>query len=167
MRSVRLHLAIAAFFGCGPLAAQPLAVDFVRPDRFTDASFRHGPGSDQELDDILQEIEQHLRALAARHLSATQSLSIEVRDVDLAGRIEPPGGAPSGVRVLRAFTPPSITVHYRFDDAGRTAERDERIVDMNYQSRSPLYASSDRLRYEKAMLDDWFEARFVKRQPPH
>ena len=64
--------------------------------------------------------------------------------------------------MLRAFTPPSITVHYSFDDAGLTAERDERLVDMKYQSRSPLYATSDRLRYEKTMLDDWFEARFVK-----
>jgi hypothetical protein len=34
---------------------------------------------------------------------------------------------------------------------------------MDFLRASNRYSSSDRLRYEKAMLDDWFERRFGKR----
>ncbi len=51
--------------------------------------FRHGPGSDGERTEVLREIEKHLRGLAGRHLPPGLTLAIEVRDVDLAGRIEP------------------------------------------------------------------------------
>jgi hypothetical protein len=42
----------------------------------------------------------------------------------------------------------------------------ETVIDQYYLAR-PTRASSDPLRYEKAMLDDWFRARFVDyRAPP-
>lgn len=166
MRCHSLLPALALLF-CAPLAAQPVTVDFVDPENFVDARFRHGPGSDGERAEVLREIENHLHGLAGRHLPPGRTLAIEVRDVDLAGRIEPTRGMPGEIRVLRSATWPSITLRYRLADAERTlAESSERIVDTNYQTRILLYARSDRLRYEKAMLDDWFEARIVRGLPP-
>jgi hypothetical protein len=167
MRILRPILTAFALLCCGLPAAQTLSVDFVRPERFTDATFIRGPGRDVERDGAMREIEEHLRGLVRRHLPANQSLAIDVRDIDLAGRLEPVIGFPDGIRVLHSFTWPAITLRYRLTDAGLTlAERDERIVDTSYQVRATLYANTDRLRYEKSMLDEWFEARIVHRRPP-
>ncbi len=43
------------------------------------------------------------------------------------------------------------------------ASGEDRLVDMNFMMSVNIYASSDPLRYEKAMLDDWFDKRIVKR----
>jgi hypothetical protein len=45
------------------------------------------------------------------------------------------------------------------------ANGDETISDINYLMRASIAYSSDSLRYEKAMLDEWFRTRFVDRQP--
>ena len=43
------------------------------------------------------------------------------------------------------------------------AGAEEQLADMNFLTSINRYSSADRLRYEKAMLDDWFERRIVKR----
>ena len=40
------------------------------------------------------------------------------------------------------------------------AQREETVADMNYRVRPEGRYSNDLLRYEKAMLDDWFRSRF-------
>jgi hypothetical protein len=44
------------------------------------------------------------------------------------------------------------------------ASAEELVSDMHYLMTSNRYMTGDRLRYEKAMLDDWFDRRFVRRQ---
>ena len=43
------------------------------------------------------------------------------------------------------------------------AAAEEQLADMNYLVSINRYPDGDRLRYEKAMLDDWFEKRIAKR----
>ena len=42
------------------------------------------------------------------------------------------------------------------------AGAEEQIADLNYLVSVNRYPEGDRLRYEKAMLDDWFEKRIAK-----
>ena len=49
----------------------------------------------------------------------------------------------------------------RLDDSNR----EETVADMDYLQRINAYPTSDPRRYEKRMLDEWFERRLVDREP--
>jgi len=144
-------------------AAASLSVVFVNPEGFTDAIYSHPYGSQQERAEVLRDIERHLRQLADRELPAGDSLRIEVLNIDLAGWFEPwrnPGYA--DVRVLREVTWPRIKLRYPLTRGDQLlASAEEHVSDLNYLMTVNRYSVNDRLRYEKAMLDDWFDRRFV------
>lgn len=145
------------------IAAEPppgaLTVTFVHPETYQDASRNYGYGSDPQ---VLNAIRQHLQTLATRALPPGYSLSIEVLDVDLAGYID--WRHQGNVRVIRDATWPRMTLHYTLRHGADTvADHQEHINNMNFNWGVNLYGYSDPLRYEKAMLDDWFE-RAITRQ---
>ncbi|AZG15963.1 MULTISPECIES: DUF3016 domain-containing protein [Cupriavidus] len=146
----------------GALAAEPpsaLTVTFLHPDTYQDASRHAGYGSDAQ---VLQAIRQHLQKLAARGLPPGYALSIEVLDIDLAGYVD--WRYPSGLRIVRDATWPRMTLRYVLTHGDETlATREERIHNMHFNWGVNLYGPSDPLRYEKAMLDDWFERAIARR----
>lgn len=159
-------LVAAALLAAGSASAdasapQPtLAVRFVDPQQFTDASFSYDRERERSI--VLRGIEQHLRQLAAARLAPDRSLEIEVLDVDLAGRFEPWRARTAEVRVVREIDWPRITLRYTLrDDDDILASGEDQVVDMSFLRTTNLYDRHDRLRYEKAMLDDWFERRFA------
>jgi DUF3016 family protein len=156
-------LALACFLtaSAGPANAGTVAVSFVHPETYTDASLSGGyqaPGERWTLD----EIGRYLESLGTRYLKPQQLLTLEVLNVDLAGKIEWWRRFPYDLRVLRDVYPPRFTLHYRLVQGGRTlTEGQETVVDPNYLASPAVYFSTgDPLRFEKAMLADWFRARF-------
>lgn len=136
-----------------------LTVTFVHPETYTDASKSYGYGSDPH---VLDAIRQHLQKLAARELPPGYSLSIEILDVDLAGYVD--WRYRGEVRVIRDATWPRMTLRYSLMHGEQTiAVEQERINNMNFNWGVNLYGYSDPLRYEKAMLDDWFERAVARR----
>jgi hypothetical protein len=160
--------AAAALAGAAwsPSMAAGLSVTFVAPDKYVDAAPSGWHGSDKERAQVQRDIEQHLQQLAERHLAPADTLKIEVLDIDLAGRSEPfrlSSGA--DVRILRGVTWPSMTLRYTLSQGERVvASAEERVSDLNYLRPISRYSGSDRLRYEKTMLDDWFDKRIVERR---
>ncbi len=66
--------------------------------------------------------------------------------------------------MVRDITWPRMTLRYTLSRGDQVlASGEDRLVDMNFMMSVNIYASSDPLRYEKAMLDDWFDKRIVKR----
>ena len=112
-----------------------------------------------------RDIEQHLQRLAERGLPASDTLAIEVLDIDLAGRFEPLRfRSGSDVRIVRDIASPRIDLRYTLRRGDQlVASAEERLVDLTFLMVTNRYPSEDRLRYEKAMLDDWFEKRFATR----
>jgi hypothetical protein len=162
MRALTLLGALAVLIAgwSGPAAAE-VAVTFVAPERYTDASLYGGYDvSAREL--ALHEIREDFEVLGKRWLTPGQTLSIRVLDVDLAGRFEPwrrPGIY--NVRIMRDVTPPRIRLSYTLEEPGRPARHGEETVsDIDYLSRPLLRRTGVVMPYEKAMLDDWFRARF-------
>ncbi|MGO4394946.1 DUF3016 domain-containing protein [Variovorax sp. M-6] len=162
----RLLSTLAAILAAGASAAvsaADLSVVFVDPGQFTDAAYSHPHGTERQRAEVLRDIERHLRQLAERGLPAGDALRIEVLDIDLAGWFEPfrfRTGA--DVRVLRDITWPRITLHYTLTRGDRViASAEEQVADLNYLMRVNRYGDSDRLRFEKAMLDDWFGRRIA------
>lgn len=152
----------------GSVLAAPadLTVTFLRPETYADAAYSRAYAGEKERAEVMRDIERHLHALAERSLPPDAALRIEVLDIDLAGGFEPwrgPGAA--DLRVLRGVTWPRIKLRYTLNRSGEVVSSAEELVsDMNYLLTANRYARSDRLRYEKSMLDDWFERRIVKRQ---
>jgi hypothetical protein len=135
-------------------AAGRVDVNFVEPETFGDV----GWGSvDRERN--LQVLAQHFQALAAR-LPDTQTLRVEVLDVDLAG--EPRPGAIQDFRVVRGGADwPAITLRYVLDDRGSVlASGEERVTDMNYLFSRTVGSDHGPLPYERRLIQRWFQERF-------
>lgn len=104
MRAMR-YLAIAcltALVWATPADAA-VSVTFVDPETYTDAGLyrAYGPRSREP---AMEGIRRYLEKLGARTLAPDQKLSIEVLDIDLAGRFEPWRAAAYDVRFMTSVT---------------------------------------------------------------
>jgi len=144
--------------------AAPVQVTFTNPEKFLDASpHRYGA---KERDATLQKLARHMEGQGARYLKPGQTLKIEVLNVDLAGRVEWWHANAHDLRIMRDIDSPSMKVRYSLEENGAVlASAEEWIADRMYlMGASVLRGSSDSLKYEKAMLNDWFRHRFGSNQ---
>ena len=158
-------IAIGLLVATATAARAEVIVTYDHPETYTDAALYGdlGPGA---RDPALQGIRRHLEQLGARYLGAGQSLKVDVLDLDLAGRFEPIRPLAHDTRILRDITWPRITLRYSLEVNGVVrATETVTLVDQRYRARPSVYQPNDPLRYEKAMLDDWFRARFVEPRP--
>lgn len=157
LKSLCLGLAIA---GWSLSASAEVIVAFDHPETYTDVGLYADYGA-KAREPAMQGIRDHLAKLGQRYLRPGQKLTVEVLDVDLAGRFEPWHPLATHVRFMRDITWPRIKVRYSLAENGVVRLSDtETLIDQNYQARAGAYLTSDPLRYEKAMLEDWFRARF-------
>jgi hypothetical protein len=138
-------------------ASGTVQVSFVQPEKFADAE-----DARRDTTDNLRRLKSYLEEQAGRHLNDSQVLTIEVLDVDLAGEVRFDRRRQDDVRVLRGMADwPRITLRYTLQTAGEPMRRVEQTVyDMAYLQRLNRYAGDEPLRYEKHMLDEWFDAQF-------
>ena len=163
MTRILMALTVAGLLviNAAPSLAGMVNVSFIHPEDFSDASLQGGYGTKAE-QGTLEEIGRFFESLGSRYLKSGQVLTLEVLNIDLAGRIEWWRRNFYGTRILRDIYPPRFTLSYRFAEAGRVlVESQETVVDPNYLANPGIYLSpNDPLRFEKAMLEDWFRRRF-------
>lgn len=142
-----------------PVRAGEVEVKFVDPDQYTDAG-----RSSRDREHTMRTLAEHLRALG-RGLPADQTLRVEIKDIDLAGSIEPFGWHRfDEVRVLRGSADwPRVSLSYTLLADGRTLKAgDAQLADLSY-----MYSlrSRDRgvgeMSFERRMLQRWFDETFV------
>lgn len=150
-------LASLVLSAAAPAHAAGVKVSFVDAERYSDAG---DSPADREL--RLAALASHLSGLGQRLLPADMTLEVEVLEVDLAGSVQPTRRGE--LRVVRGGADwPRLTLRYRLVKDGQVQVADtERIADMSYTMHG-FSLSSDPLRYEKRMLDDWFRTRFTDR----
>ncbi|MBK3401356.1 DUF3016 domain-containing protein [Methylorubrum populi] len=168
MRAAGLAL-LAALAAPLSLAASPAAaqvrVTFVAPERYTDAQNRFGSGPSLRV--VLAEMRRLFETLGDAVLAPGQALDIAVLDIDLAGLDQPSFGAAQGVRVVTDITPPRFRLRYALKERGRTVlAAEETVSDINFLLRATRLSSGQTFFYEREVLRDWFQARFVQRRPP-
>ncbi|MRI54973.1 DUF3016 domain-containing protein [Methylobacterium sp. DB1607] len=168
MRAAGLAL-LAALAAPLSLAASPAAaqvrVTFVAPERYTDAQNRFGSGPSLRV--VLAEMRRLFETLGDAVLAPGQALDIAVLDIDLAGLDQPSFGAAQGVRVVTDITPPRFRLRYALKERGRTVlTAEETVSDINFLLRATRLSSGQTFFYEREVLRDWFQARFVQRRPP-
>jgi hypothetical protein len=154
MKSLMQKMALAGLFALvAGSAGAAVSVTYVEQDKFSDLPF-----VTWEREDTLKTLTEHFTWLGSA-LPPGQDLRIEVTDVDLAGRAIPNARAGRDLRVLRGQADwPRIELRYAVEQNGQVLKSGEaRITDMDYINHTNRYFDSEPLRYEKAMLDEWFE----------
>lgn len=135
-----------------------VTVTFAKSDAYSDM-----PRSDRDKEQILKLLVVHFTKLAAK-LPSDQELKIEISDIDLAGRIEPAAlRGTQDLRILRGQADwPSMQLHYSLESNGQTLQSgDDKLADMTYLDHYNRYPSGELLRYEKQMIDSWFQKKFI------
>ena len=109
---------------------------------------------------IFSSLNKHFDKLAKK-LPEGQTLTIEVTDLDLAGRIDI--GTMNQIRIVKEIDMPSITFSYKLVDADKKilSEDSVKLRDSSFlRSSVAKYKSHENLKYEKHMLDKWFDKQF-------
>jgi hypothetical protein len=163
MQSMK-HLALVALFvAMAPAAAfADVKVNFVNPERYTDANLRHSYGKSAK-EPTMREIEKYLSRLGDAHLAPGDKLTIDVIDIDLAGRFEPWQFNYQDVRFMREITWPAIKLRYSFERAnGAPIDGEDTVTDKGYLTFLSTRDTIDIMPHEKAMLERWFRMRFAR-----
>lgn len=130
-----------------------VSVSYVKPEEFMDV-----PRSELERERLLKEFTSYFATLDKK-LPAGQQLKIEVLDIDLAGRLWPRRSGGEDIRIMNGGADwPHIKLRYTLEENGTVLRSgDSDLSNMMYQQRFTRYSDADPLRYEKQMIDDWFE----------
>jgi len=153
-----LTLAVVLLAARGAWAATA-EVEFVDPAKFTDAG---RPTQFIDRDENLGNLKKHFIEQAAQRLPAGEKLAIRVTDVDLAGAYEPWQTYSREVRIVKEIYPPRIDLKFRLTAADGTVVKEgvRSLRDPGFMMGPSLGYGGDNLRYEKVMLDQWFEQEF-------
>lgn len=156
MRAMTRILLATALLASGAASAQ-VSVSYVKPDDYADV-----PRNAIERERVLKDFSNYFESWNAR-LPAGQSLKIEVLDIDLAGRMWPRRNGGEDIRVLNDGADwPRMRLYYTLEQNGQILRSgDEQLSNMSYMQRINRYWETDTLRYEKQMLDEWFDKTIV------
>ncbi|MBS0515368.1 MAG: DUF3016 domain-containing protein [Proteobacteria bacterium] len=162
-------LTLAACVAPGPKKALPerVQVSWAPDNQLTEVrnnSFQRGW---LKPEDWQKTLSTYLRQRADAILPPGQKLEVKFEDIKLAGDFEPwHGPNAQDIRFMKDIYPPRATLHYRLTDAsGATIrEGESKLSDLAYLQRTTVANSTDPLRYDKRMLDDWLTKEFVRNQ---
>lgn len=137
-------------------ALAEVTVTYTKPDDYTDLA-----RGEYDRDRVLKQFTDYFATLEKK-LPPGENLKIDVLDIDLAGRMYPRRNGDE-IRVLNGGADwPRMHLRYTLEKDGQVLRSgDDNIANMNYQQSRSSYFDSDPLRYEKQMLDDWFNKAIV------
>ena len=162
MMSLIGKAALAAVFALGAGAASAaVTVNYVNMEQFADL-----PTTDWEREEVLKGIADYIKKLGA-DLPAGHDLTINIYNVDLAGREYPGTRASGDMRVLEGKSDwPLIELQYSLSANGQVIDSGTAsISDVSYMNRMMKRSQeTDRLRYEKRMLQAWFKKTFLDKK---
>jgi hypothetical protein len=144
-------------------------VNFRSPESYTDAALdRHAKPTSQSA--VLQVLAHEIERLATPRLPQGSRLTVDVTDVDLAGRQSPALGFEyDHIRVYYDYTAPRIKLSYVLSaaDGRQTMAADDVVVQgRGYLDGPSAGLDSSPLRYEKALIKNWVRETFGGGQSP-
>jgi hypothetical protein len=134
-----------------------VTVTMVDPQKFTDVSLRCF--GDKDSAGLLAEIETFLRTTGQAYVPEGGALGIKITNIDMAGEFEQWRGPQfCQTRIVLDVYAPRIDLEFRLTDATGAVLRGgtRHLTDLTYLSR-PGRATTDRLRHEKGLLQDWLQ----------
>ncbi len=165
-RSTRTRIGVCAAASVLAIASAPtlgaeVTVRYVDPEHFTDASLSLPYTRGSEPGDVQRQLAAYFKQVADRTLPPDASLTLDILDIDLAGRLQPNPNVQGGLRIAREADWPRIRLHYSLSQDGHVVQGgDDTMTDMNYLNDVNRHTDGDPLGFEKAMIDKWFARRF-------
>jgi len=158
-------LAGAAFGAPARVAsASTVQVSWTNPADFTEEKKRRSFGLARETpEQWVSELARYLERRGARLLAPGQQLEVTFTDISRAGAFEPWRGPQlDDTRFIKDIYPPAIDLTFTLHNAdGSVAlEGTRKLRDAAFLYRGTP-SSTDPLRYEKRMLDDWLRRDFA------
>lgn len=156
MRKILLVCGLS-LLAVGTAQAGEVAVTWQQPEKFTDIR----PTNDSRKvyrERVLKKFEGFFTELAAK-LPEGYKWELTVTDLDLAGDVDYfAGGAGNPLRVVKDIYSPAITFSYIVRDkhGEEVASAEEKLRDMGFMQSLRSVNDSDEFRYERQMLQDWF-----------
>jgi Protein of unknown function (DUF3016) len=139
----------------------PVSVDWTDPNEFSD--IRHsGNRWAAQRGNWVEQLARHLQARAATRLPQGERLEVTITDIMRAGQYEPWRGPNlQDARIVREIYPPRMSLTFkRLDANGAVIDEGARALrDFGFMM-SASAGSSDPLRHEKRMIDDWIRREF-------
>jgi len=159
MKNVVRTLTVGALLALAAGAASAeVRVEYVQSANFSDLT----TGGERE--EVLRDLTAHFVKVGAK-LSAGYNLRIFVTDIDMAGS-EGPSRARTDLRSVTRGEWPRMNLHYVLESNGQVVnEADAELRDMSFMDRPNRYMPSDPIRYEKRMIDVWFEKTILPAAP--
>jgi hypothetical protein len=160
-------LTLAACVAPGPKKALPerIQVSWAPDDQLTEVKNNQFQRGWMRPEDWKKSLGDYLRERANVVLPQGQQLDVKFDDIKLAGDFEPwRGPNAQDIRFMTDLYPPRATLQYKLLDAkGKTIrEGESKLIDMSYLQRT-IPTSTDPLRYDKRLLDDWLNKEFVRK----
>jgi hypothetical protein len=152
MKKLIQQLAAGAVLALAASAASAgeVTVEYIQPENFSDLT------TSGEREEILRNLAAHFVKLGAK-LPATYKLRVFVQDIDMAGS-ERQSGARTDLRATSRGEFPRMALHYMLVNNDQVVtEGDAELRDMSFMDRPNRYMSNDPIRYEKRMVDVWFD----------
>lgn len=141
----------------GTVQAGEVAVQWQQPEKFTDIR----PANDTRKayrERVLKKFDGFFAELANK-LPDGYKWEVTVTDLDLAGDVDYfAGGAGNPLRVVKDIYSPAIKFSYVVRDkhGEEVASAEEKLRDMGFMQTLNSVNNSDEFRYERQMLQDWF-----------
>lgn len=154
MKNVMRMLAVGGLLALGAASASAgVVVNYVQPERFSEL-----PLDQSDRERFLNQLTAHFNKLG-QQLPAGQVLRIAVDDIDMSGRMVRTNGVPAMQTVRSAVDWPRIELRFEVESNGEIVRSGAiQLRDMAYLRNSRHYSSGDPLRFEKHMIDVWFNA---------
>ncbi|ACB95085.1 DUF3016 domain-containing protein [Beijerinckia indica] len=147
-------------------AAGIVKVIFLHPQNYSDPAFRNTTSVTPPWQ-VMNELGQAIQRMGQVYLSDDQTLTVEVLNIQLARYYNSWAFPGNQARYLsHTRPPPSIRLRYTLKVNGVVIiAAEETLSDINYLLDPLAPHSSNALSYEKALLDEWFQKRFVRMEP--
>jgi len=143
-------------------AEGPINVSWTDPAQFSEIR-QSGNRWEAKRGDWVKQLAEYVRKRAARDLAPGQRLDVTITDIRRAGQFEPWHRASmSSTRVVRDIYPPRIELSFKLTDdgGGVLAQGDRKLTDLTFMMNSSPVGSSDTLRYERRLIDEWLGKEF-------
>ncbi|MEO3679257.1 DUF3016 domain-containing protein [Rheinheimera fenheensis] len=156
MRNLIFVCGLALLAG-GVAQAAEVKVEWQEPEKFTDIR----PANDSRKayrERVLKKFDGFFQDMAAK-LPEGYQWQVTVTDIDLAGDVDYfIGGAGNAIRVIKDIYSPAIKFSQVLRDkhGEEVFSSDEKLRDMGFMQSLRTPNNNEEFRYEKQMLDDWF-----------
>jgi len=161
MKTLVGKVALAALFALGAGAASAgVTVNYVESDKFSDLPF-----APWERKEVLEDLADYFVELG-KSLPAGQELTVDVTDIDLAGREYPNTRGGNDLRVLKGMADwPVMELRYTLSANGQVIQSGKaKLSDMNYLQRGSRLHDSEPRRFEKRMIQEWFDKTILQKK---